>query len=111
MRSSSSPKPAQSATARLEQLRHVIDDVSSCTPGPQPLRLDRDLSLGQVLAALASATENATVILDGEPPRTCSASALRSRILADLEAAAADDRPTVPPQSTNITHAIPHRAD
>src|SRR5437868_13019601 len=37
MRSSSSPKPAQSATARLEQLRHVIDHAAHLLPAQGPI--------------------------------------------------------------------------
>jgi osmoprotectant transport system ATP-binding protein len=69
------------------QLRDVIEELPAVPPTADALRLSADLSLGQVLAALAGNASAATVSVDGSPPRTCAAPALQARILADVKAA------------------------
>jgi ABC-type proline/glycine betaine transport system ATPase subunit len=70
------------------QLRHVIEDVPDSQPGASVVALPADLPLGQVLAALAGAANDATITVDGMPRRVILANSLRTQILADLNAAA-----------------------
>lgn len=70
------------------QLRHVIAEVPVAQVNSTAVALPGDLPLGQALAALATTTDDATVIVEGSPRRTVLANALRAQILADVKAAA-----------------------
>jgi osmoprotectant transport system ATP-binding protein len=70
------------------QLRHVIEEVPDSPPGPTAVTLPAELPLGQVLAALAGAADDAIIAVAGTPAWACSAQAIKAQILTDLKAAA-----------------------
>ena len=69
----------------LETLRlsHVLAEVPPVPVSAKPIRLPADLSLGQVLIALADAGPETTVVVDDNPEQVYEASAIRARIVAD----------------------------
>jgi osmoprotectant transport system ATP-binding protein len=66
------------------RLRDILPGQAIVPPSANVLRLSPDLTLGSVLAALAAAPENATVLVDGGSGRAYFAKDLSAAVIADL---------------------------
>ena len=76
----------------LLQVRHLIEDISPAPPAPIGLRLRADLPLSQALAALADSDEHMTILVESDPPKTCTVAKLRARILEHVPADSSADQ-------------------
>jgi osmoprotectant transport system ATP-binding protein len=65
-------------------LEHILGQLSVVPATAHTIHLPGTARLGQVLVAVAEATENETVMVDGEEGRAYSAPEVRARILAEL---------------------------
>jgi osmoprotectant transport system ATP-binding protein len=70
----------------LEALRlsHVLEGMPQAASVEKPLRMARDLRLGQVLLALADASPGMSVLVEGDGGGAFDALALRDRLLEEL---------------------------
>ncbi len=66
------------------KLEQFLDELTPQAPSLRSLALAGNVSIGQVLLALADSQEGDTVTVDRQPARTFSAKTLLARILGDL---------------------------
>jgi osmoprotectant transport system ATP-binding protein len=91
----------QGLALETRRLRHLLPSQQVVPPSANVLRLSPDLKLGSLLAVLAGAPDDATVLVDGEAHRAYAAKDLSAAVIADL--ARSVQGPEIPDACRNHT--------